>query len=100
MSLARRQTCSIAAPRSREASARAEIPRNTSGLVAFAVTMVRPETSWSRSRAIVSVSGSSGTPSQLAPADVGAELLAVELDARGELLARALRVVEGIADTR
>src|SRR4051794_14535100 len=66
--------------------------------------MVRPAISRSRSREIVSVSGSSGTlrefgPSrQLAPPDVGSELLSLELDRRGELPAPVARLHDRVPE--
>src|SRR4051812_39946556 len=49
----------------------------------FTVSIVAPPIAPSRSRAIVSVSGSSGTAGQLAPTDIASELLAVDFDPLG-----------------
>src|SRR5512133_2631055 len=68
-------------------------PRSTSRRSTSTSVMSEPAIAACRSRAIVSVSGSSGTTCELAPADVAPELLPVERDVgcgRGTLLARRL----------
>ena len=84
MSFARRQLLLIDVPDTRREKSRALTSRNTSGRVTATLTMRAPATSRSRSRAIVSVSGSSGTSFELAPSDIGAELLSLEVDLASE----------------
>src|SRR4051794_27878084 len=83
-------------PTSRVRSAAGVISRSTSPLSTTTSTIRRPVISRSRSRAIVSVSGSSGTdvlmlPLDLAPPDVGPVLLAGEAHPLGDLEASELR---------
>src|SRR5262245_30337233 len=78
MSLARRQHRRIVAPVTRGPRLRAEISRRTSAWRTCAPAIVAPRIVSSRSRAIVSVSGSSGIAGELSPADVRAELATVE----------------------
>src|SRR5687768_3941270 len=80
-SFARRHARAIVAPVTRRTSCAAVTARTTSGFVIRAPMIVRPRNAASRSRAIVSVSGSSGTAVQLAPSDVGADLLVGKVDA-------------------
>src|SRR5512140_327271 len=68
------------APTTRRDSAVAVVSRRTSGRRTWTAEMAAPETARSRSRAIVSVSGSSGTSLLLSPGDVAPELFAIELD--------------------
>src|SRR5258705_9016704 len=86
-SLARRQGRTMVAPIVRRASSVASTSRSTSARRTTTPAIERPRISRSRSRAIVSVSGSSGTrlplAGDLAPPDVGAVLLAGELDLLG-----------------
>src|SRR5687768_690023 len=86
-SFARLQLLSSVAPVSRLMKPDFPTSLRTSGRVTFAAAIVRPAIAASRSRAIVSVSGSSGIPLELAPCDVTAKLLSRE--------AHALRVVAG-----
>src|SRR5689334_11032974 len=90
-------------PATRSASSTAVASRRTSGLETRTATIRAPVTARSRSRAIVSVSGSSGTARsgrarELAPADVRAELLPLELDASRVSRAELLRFVHGWRD--
>ena len=94
-SLARRQQRTIVRAGERRAKfCGRRLRAERRALVTRPPVMRAPATSRSRSRAIVSVSGSSGTPCELAPADVGAELLALELDLLAQAPGCALRLVE------
>src|SRR5215208_4580220 len=97
-SLARRQLRTICAPLSRRESWAGRTSRRTSGFVTRTSTIRAPERSRSRSRAIVSVSGSSGTAHRFAPPDVVAELLVLEPHSARVLHASGVRVIEGIAN--
>src|SRR5512141_2143437 len=100
MSFALRQLRTIVAPFSRFAKVRAETSRRTSAFLTVADWTTRPAMASFKSRAIVSVSGSSGMSLQLSPANVASELLAIETDFLC-VLARALRrFLNGIADSR
>src|SRR4051812_30310955 len=108
MSFARRHARTMTVPATRRAKSAGVLSRRTSALVMTTRSMRAPATSSSRSRAIVSVSGSSGTSAaglranatrQLSPADVAAELLAREFDGSSQILAPALRVVHRITKT-
>src|SRR5678816_4695479 len=71
------------ASRNLRARVRGVTSRKTSALRTATLVMVRPRIAASRSRAIVSVSGNSGTAVQLAPRDVAPQLLAGERNALG-----------------
>src|SRR5687768_5079537 len=80
ISFARRQLLRIVAPESRRANACFPVSRSTSARVTFTLTTEVPAIAASRSRAIVSVSGSSGIALQLSPRDVATKLFPVEGD--------------------
>src|SRR6478735_4878234 len=88
------------APMTRRDSAAAVMSRSTSDRCTFTPAIAAPDTARSRSRAIVSVSGSSGTALLLPPADIAAELLPFELDLAGHARALAPRGVERGCDGR
>src|SRR5688500_16158671 len=79
-SLARRQHLVTVAPESRVARRRALVSRSTSARVTLTAVITAPAIARSRSRAMVSVSGSSGTAQRFAPAYVGPKLPAGELN--------------------
>src|SRR3954464_4261280 len=89
MSFARRQQRVIVAPATRLARARGVTSRSTSAWLTVTPSMIAPPTSASRSRAIVSVSGSSGNAAQLPPADVRPELATWKSHLLGRLAAAA-----------
>src|SRR5918992_1332866 len=99
-SLARRQHRSIVVPVTRRANRAAVISRRTSGLATREPTIVLRVIAASRSRAIVSVSGSSGTAAKFAPSDVGAVVLGRQVDAVGVMRAETLCFVESRCDRR
>src|SRR5450432_2138141 len=71
---------------------------STSARRTLRATIIEPDSARSRSRAIVSVSGSSGTPLQFPPPDVATELLPLELDRTRDARTLALGVRERRAD--
>src|SRR5258706_5022314 len=77
-SFALRQLRRIVASRSRFAIERALTSRSTSALRTDTFFILRPRIAPSRSRAIVSVSGNSGTAHNLPPPDVASQLLSLE----------------------
>src|SRR5688572_31030291 len=89
----------MVAPVVRFLSAAVPTTRSTSDFETSTPAIVAPATRRCRSRAIVSTSGSSGTARGLAPADVAAELLPIEVDrSRGrEAASLRLREVTGNA---
>src|ERR1035437_535862 len=100
---ARRQNRSIDAPDTRLRSAPAATSRSTSPFRTTTPVIVRPRSSRSRSRAIVSVSGGSGTrllllAGNLAPADIRAELFALELNSLRVVETPPLRDGDGLAE--
>src|SRR5687768_13910041 len=97
-SFARRHDRMIVAPATRRASADGVTSRSTSALATRARTILLPLISASRSRAIVSVSGSSGTAAKFAPANVGPVVAAAELDVPGVVRAQPLCLVERRCD--
>src|SRR5690349_14859655 len=102
-SLARRHARTNDRPVVRASRSAAVPPRSTSGLLTTTSVMRLPVIARSRSRAIVSVSGSSGTGSlhlalDLAPPDVGSILLPVESHALDVLHAARLRQLDTRGD--
>src|SRR5438128_4460568 len=77
-SFARRQLRTMVASCNRFARDRELTPRRTSRFLTDTFFILRPLIAPSRSRAIVSVSGNSGTARQLTPANVASQLLPLE----------------------
>src|SRR5690348_18235162 len=75
------------------------VSRRTSACVTVTPAIVAPASARCRSRAMVSVSGSSGMALELPPRDVGAVLAARELDRTRRADARALGGGERIGHT-
>src|SRR5690242_3578012 len=102
-SLARRHARTNERPLVRAPRSAGEPSRSTSGRVTTTSVMRLPVIARSRSRAIVSVSGSSGTGSlrlalDLAPPDVGTVLLSFEADALDVFHAPGLRELDARRD--
>src|ERR1700686_5135317 len=91
-----RQLRRIVASRSRLAIERALTSRSTSALRTETFFIFRPRIAPSRSRAIVSVSGNSGTAHHLPPPDVASQLLSLER----HLLGVGSRQLRGFDQTR
>src|SRR5579859_1286870 len=98
ISLARRQARWSHAPTSRRFRAGPVMPRSTSARLRRTLVIRSPLISRSRSRAMVSVSGSSGTPVELSPTDIRSVLLARELHAAGVVLAAAAGIWHRVTD--
>src|SRR5690349_22554890 len=99
-SLARRQQRAIVAPVVRFLSTVAPTTLRTSRLETSTAAIVLPLTSPSRSRAMVSTSGSSGMPLKLAPTYVRAVLATVKFDQLGGRQAAPLGVANGGPQSR